>query len=133
MYEKTHRKDSSQKCKFKNKRSKFYNARKHLSHFIPLVSFYTPWKHQRTSGLLMFSGCIEKNQRHEMGSSKQKNCLPYHKKHLEEGSMPQLGSSMMMILLSPIILIKKLHFLLVPPAHCLTRLSKWSVIFKTSP
>ena len=59
--------------------------------------------------------------------------LPYHKWRLAEGSMPRLGSSMMMILLLPIILIKKLNFLLVPPEHCLARLSKWSVIFKNFP
>ena len=28
------------------------------AHFIPLVSFYTLWKHQKTSGFLMFSGGI---------------------------------------------------------------------------
>ena len=32
-----------------------------LTHFIPLVSFYTPWKHQKTSGFL-FSGGIERAQ-----------------------------------------------------------------------
>ena len=64
---------------------------------------------------------------------RKKYCLPYHKWRLAEGSMPQLGSSMMMILLLPIILIKKLNFLLVPPEHCLVRLSKWSVIFKIFP
>ena len=59
--------------------------------------------------------------------------LPYHKWRLAEGSMPRLGSSIMMILLLPIILIKKLNFLLVPPEHCLVHLSKWSVIFKIFP
>ena len=38
-----------------------------LTHFMPLVSFDTPWKHQRTKGFLMFSGGIEKDQWHEMG------------------------------------------------------------------
>ena len=33
-----------------------------------LVSFYTPWKHQKTSGFLMFSGGIEKEHWHEMSS-----------------------------------------------------------------
>ena len=27
-----------------------------LTHFMSLVSFYTPWKHQKTRGFLMFSG-----------------------------------------------------------------------------
>ena len=27
---------------------------------MPLVSFYTPWKHQKTSDFLMFSGGIER-------------------------------------------------------------------------
>ena len=30
-------------------------------------SFYSPGKHQKTSGFLMFSGGIEKDQWHEMG------------------------------------------------------------------
>ena len=30
-----------------------------LTHFMPLVSFDTPWKHQKTSGFPMFSGGIE--------------------------------------------------------------------------
>ena len=38
-----------------------------LTHFMPLVSFYTAWKHQKTSGFLMFSGGIERDQWHEMG------------------------------------------------------------------
>ena len=33
-----------------------------LTYFIPLVSFYTPWKHQKTSGFLIFSGDIEREQ-----------------------------------------------------------------------
>ena len=38
-----------------------------LTHFMPLVSFDTPWKHQKTEGFLMFSGAIEWDQWHEMG------------------------------------------------------------------
>ena len=34
---------------------------------MPLISFYTPWKHQRTSGFLMFPGWRERDQWHEMG------------------------------------------------------------------
>ena len=33
----------------------------------PLVYFYTPWKHQKTSVFLMFLGGIERDQWHEMG------------------------------------------------------------------
>ena len=32
-----------------------------------LISFYTPWKHQKTRGFLMFSRSIERDKRHEMG------------------------------------------------------------------
>ena len=32
-----------------------------LTHFMPLVSFYTPWKYQNTWGFLTFSGGIERN------------------------------------------------------------------------
>ena len=32
-----------------------------VTHFMPLISFYTPWKHQKTSGFLMFSGDIERD------------------------------------------------------------------------
>ena len=38
-----------------------------LAHFIPLISFYTPWKHQKTSGFLIFSWGIERHQWHETG------------------------------------------------------------------
>ena len=31
-----------------------------LTHFMPLVSLYTPWKHQKTSGFLIFLGGIER-------------------------------------------------------------------------
>ena len=34
---------------------------------MPLVSFYTPWKHQETKGFLIFSGCIERDEWHDMG------------------------------------------------------------------
>ena len=32
-----------------------------LTHFMPLVSFYTPWKHQKTIGFLMFSAGLERD------------------------------------------------------------------------
>ena len=35
---------------------KWLNSKFALTHFKPLVSFYTPWKHQITHGLLMFLG-----------------------------------------------------------------------------
>ena len=35
---------------------------------MPLVAFETPRKHQQTKGLLMFSGGIERDQWHEMGT-----------------------------------------------------------------
>ena len=38
----------------------------YLTHFMPQVSFYTPWKHQKTKGFLMFPGVIERDQWHEM-------------------------------------------------------------------
>ena len=37
-----------------------------LTHYMPLVSFYIPWRQQESSGFFMFSGCIERNQWHEM-------------------------------------------------------------------
>ena len=30
-------------------------------------SFYTPWKHQKIRGFLMFPGVLERDQWHEMG------------------------------------------------------------------
>ena len=38
-----------------------------LTYFMPLVSFYTPQKHQKTSGFLMFLEGIERDQWHETG------------------------------------------------------------------
>ena len=38
-----------------------------LTHFMPRVSFYTPWKHQKTKDLPMFSGGIERDQWDEIG------------------------------------------------------------------
>ena len=32
-----------------------------ITHFMPLISFDTPWKHQKTSGFLMFSGGIKRD------------------------------------------------------------------------
>ena len=38
-----------------------------LIHLVALISFDTPWKHQKTSGFLIFSGCMKRDQWHEMG------------------------------------------------------------------
>ena len=40
----------------------WYNfLQKYLTHFMPLISFDTPWKHQKTGCLLMFSGGIKRS------------------------------------------------------------------------
>ena len=36
------------------------DSRMTSTHFMPLVSFYTPWKHQKTIGFPMFPGDIER-------------------------------------------------------------------------
>ena len=41
-----------------------------LTHFMSLVSFDTPWKHQKNKDFHMFSEGIERDQWHEMGQSK---------------------------------------------------------------
>ena len=33
-----------------------------LDQIMPLASFYNPWKHQKTRGLIMFSGGIERDR-----------------------------------------------------------------------
>ena len=38
-----------------------------FTYFMTLLSFYTFWKHQRSSGFIKFSGGIERVQWHEMG------------------------------------------------------------------
>ena len=40
---------------------------KKMNRFVQLISLYTPWKPQKTSGFLMFSGGLEREQWHEMG------------------------------------------------------------------
>ena len=40
------------------------------THLMPLGSFFTSWKHQKTRGFLMFSGDTERDQWHEMGNNK---------------------------------------------------------------
>ena len=44
-----------------------------LTHFMPLISFDTPWKHQKIRGFMMFSGGIKRDQWHEMGWWSSKN------------------------------------------------------------
>ena len=34
-------------------------SKKMLTHIQPMTHFYTPWKHHKTSGFLMFPGGIE--------------------------------------------------------------------------
>ena len=40
---------------------------KSLTHFMPLISFDTPWKRPKTSGFLIFLGGIKRDQWHETG------------------------------------------------------------------
>ena len=56
-----------------------------LTHFMPLIYFYTPWKYQTTSRFLIFSGGIKRDQRNEMGLE---NRLPILL-HLNDGSSPR--------------------------------------------
>ena len=42
-------------------------SKKCLTYFMPLISFYIPWKHYKTFGFSLFSGGIERDQWHEMG------------------------------------------------------------------
>ena len=39
---------------------------KTLTHVMPLISFYTPWKRQKTYGFMMISGGVERDQGHEV-------------------------------------------------------------------
>ena len=39
-----------------------------LTHFTPVISFDTPWKCQKATGFLIFSGVIKRDQCHEIGS-----------------------------------------------------------------
>ena len=52
-----------------------------LKRFMPLVSFYIPWKHQKTSDFLIFSGDI-KNSLAWNGSRFQKNYDNSYKSYL---------------------------------------------------
>ena len=38
-----------------------------LTRFMPLISFDTPWKDQKTRGFLIFTGGTKRNQWHEIG------------------------------------------------------------------
>ena len=38
-----------------------------LNRFMPVASLYNPWKHQKTSGFLMFPGGIEMEHLREIG------------------------------------------------------------------
>ena len=50
----------------------------YLTHFMSLISFYTPWKHQKTFGFLMFSWGVERDQRHEICSFRSNVCLYFN-------------------------------------------------------
>ena len=43
------------------------NPKENLTHFQTMFHFYTPWKHQKTSGFLTFSGSIEVEHWLKMG------------------------------------------------------------------
>ena len=58
-----------------------------LTYFMPLVSFYTPWKHQKTSGFLMFSGGIERDQWHEIGQVILTKIIHYYNFTLKSSTM----------------------------------------------
>ena len=47
--------------RFNNKVSKL------LTYFMSLISFFTPWKLQKTRGFLVFSGILERDQWHDIG------------------------------------------------------------------
>ena len=50
-----------------NNNSIFFESNVELTHFRPMLLFYTPWKRQKTQGFLTFSGGIEKEHWPEMG------------------------------------------------------------------
>ena len=52
--------DTHENTADKPKRALYGNLRCTLTHFMPLVSFYTPWKHQKTSGFFMLFRGIER-------------------------------------------------------------------------
>ena len=56
--------------KYENNRHKQEKLIAHvllITHFMALVTFYIPWKYEKTRGFLMFSGGIERDHCHEMG------------------------------------------------------------------
>ena len=53
--------------KLLGKNSLYRQSGKRLTHFMPLISFDTPWKHQKTRGFRMFSGGIKSDQWNERG------------------------------------------------------------------
>ena len=46
-----------------------------LTHFVPLVSFYTPSKHQKTTGFLMFRGGIERDHWHSLTGDRKRSVV----------------------------------------------------------
>ena len=51
---------NQQKLFFSSLSTILHNQTK-LTHFWPMLLFYTPWKHQKTFGFLVFSGGINGN------------------------------------------------------------------------
>lgn len=45
---------------------KFFKTLNSLTHSMSQVSFYTPWKYQKTRGFIFFSGGIERDQCRQM-------------------------------------------------------------------
>ena len=64
-------------CVFKNDNWGNTKASFYLNPFQADVRFYTPWKHKNTSGLLMFSECIEMEHRLEKGEQDRGNKLKF--------------------------------------------------------
>ena len=66
----TYHVETSQLICIENQLIGFYmmrNVVNHMmgNHFMPVASFYTSWKYQKTKGFLMFSGRIERDQWHK--------------------------------------------------------------------
>ena len=59
-----------------------------LTHSMPLISFYTPWKHQKTRCFLMFSGGIERDS-----SMKWVNSFISNLTHFKCQRCPHIGKS----------------------------------------
>ena len=56
-----------QLCTSISNKNKYLKMKWLLTHFMALVSFYIPWKHQETPGFLIYFKSIEKDQCHWNG------------------------------------------------------------------